>query len=221
MIYFFIGLGILLLGLVTLIIIKLKELKEIVEELVFVSCNELSDTEKGKLNGIADFVIAEKHDEYDFGSYKRGYFYLKPHLKDFDELIFANDSCFGPLYPLREIFGEMETAEKCDFWGITKNRFGLTKSQSGYKTVRRPHIQSYFLVLKKTVFTSKTFDEFMESIRHHDEKNEIGGDYYTFDLLYAIIETANHMVSLKRRCPVISLEDFNFLKHTDSHFCFP
>lgn len=159
------------------VIYYLKELKEIVEELVFVSCNELPDTEKSKLNGIADFVIAEKHDEYDFGSYKRGYFYIKPHLKDFDELIFANDSCFGPLYPLREIFDEMETAETCDFWGITKNRFGLTKSQSGYKTVRRPHIQSYFLVLKKTVFTSKTFDEFMESIRHHDEKNEIVLNY--------------------------------------------
>lgn len=58
------------------VIYYLKELKEIVEELVFVSCNELYDTEKSKLNGIADFVIAEKHDVFFIFSFRRLSFYF-------------------------------------------------------------------------------------------------------------------------------------------------
>ena len=66
------------------VIYYLKALKELAHEIVFVSCKNLSDTEKSKLGGIADFIIAENHDEYDFGSYKRGYLYLKDRLNDFD-----------------------------------------------------------------------------------------------------------------------------------------
>lgn len=155
------------------VIYYLKALKELEHELVFVSCNNLSDTEKSKLDGIADYIITENHNEYDFGSYKRGYLYLKNSLKDFDELIFANDSCYGPLCSLSAVFDEMDREEQCDFWGITKNKFGLIKDRKGYRTIERPHIQSYFLVFSKKVFTSKVFDEFMQSIKPLDNKNEV------------------------------------------------
>lgn len=156
------------------VIYYLKALKELVQELVFVSCNELSEIEKSKLSGIADFVISEVHNEYDFGSYKRGYLYLKPHLYEYDELIFANDSCFGPLYNLKDVFDEMEVLNDCDFWGITKNRFGLMYSGNNrYKAIERPHLQSYFLVFNKDVFISDVFDRFMNSIKHYECKNEI------------------------------------------------
>lgn len=156
------------------VIYYLKALKELVQELVFISCNELPENEKNKLSGIADFVISEVHDEYDFGSYKRGYLYLKSHINEYDELIFANDSCFGPLYNLKDVFDDMEVLNDCDFWGITKNRFGLKPNgDKGYKAIERPHLQSYFLVFNKNVFTSDVFDKFMNSIKHYDCKNEI------------------------------------------------
>lgn len=155
------------------VIYYLKALKDIVHEIIFVSCNPIVESEKLKLDGIADFIIDEKHDEYDFGSYKRGYLYLKERLNDFDELIFANDSCYGPLYPLGEVFDKMETEEQCDFWGITKNKFGMEKREAKYITVRRPHIQSYFVVFNKNVFQSDVFADFINSIKHYDIKNEI------------------------------------------------
>ena len=88
------------------VIYYVKALKEICEKVVFVSCCELSLEEKEKLNGIADYIIAERHEEYDFGSYKRGFFYLKNNemLNEIDELVFANDSCYGPLFPLKNVF---------------------------------------------------------------------------------------------------------------------
>lgn len=159
------------------VIYYLKALKEVAHEIIFVSCNNLSDTEKSKLDEIADYIIAEKHDEYDFGSYKRGYLYLKNRLNNFDEIIFANDSCYGPLYPFANIFEEMEREEHCDFWGITKNRFGLIKDGKGSRTIQRPHIQSYFLVFSNKVFTSKVFDDFLSSIKHLECKNDIVINY--------------------------------------------
>lgn len=155
------------------VIYYLHELKKIVDTLVFVSCSDLSESEILKVSGIASHVIAEVHDEYDFGSYKRGFFYLKDKLNEYDELIFANDSCYGPLYPLEEVFSKMEL-QGCDFWGITKNRFGrFKKGNNKYVVKKRPHIQSYFLVFSKKVFISNVFYEFMNSITHMSDKNEV------------------------------------------------
>ncbi len=159
------------------VVYYLNALKSVCDTVVFVSCNEIPDPEKSKLDGIAEYIIAENHDEYDFGSYKRGYLYLKERLQDFDELVFANDSCYGPFFPFNEIFEEMEASSDCDFWGITKNRFGAIKKNNKYIGVKREHLQSYFLVFKKNVFLSEVFGEFISSIRHFDEKNDIVINY--------------------------------------------
>ena len=132
------------------VIYYLKALKEIAQNIVFVSCGSLSEYEKNKLNGIASKIIAEHHEEYDFGSYKRGFNYLKDNniLNEIDELILVNDSCFGPFYPFGEIFNDMDKKD-CDFWGITKNNFGYRKVPNHF-FVKRPHIQSYFICLLYT-----------------------------------------------------------------------
>lgn len=156
------------------VVYYLKALRGLCDKLVFVTCNEISDVEMAKLDGLVDFTIAEKHDEYDFGSYKRGFLYLQDagHLANTDELIFANDSCFAPLYPLEPIFEKMEN-QGCDFWGITKNRFGADKKDDKFFTVIRPHIQSYFLVFTKKVFQEPVFADFIKSIKHHEQKMDI------------------------------------------------
>lgn len=151
----------------------LKALKEISSYIVFVSCNPVEN--KNCLDGITDFIIDEQHDEYDFGSYKRGFLHLKDKLDEFDEIIFANDSCFGPLFPLQPIFTRMKNF---DFWGITENKSGFKKfGENKFKSVKRPHLQSYFLNFKKKVFTSETFENFITSIKHHENKNDIIVNY--------------------------------------------
>ena len=153
------------------VVYYVKSLKEAGCDVVFVSCKEITQTELNKLNGLVIHTITENHDEYDFGSYKRGFLYLKPFLNNYDELIFANDSCYGPLYPISEVFAEMEK-KNCDFWGITKNNFGYIKQFKHY-FVRRTHIQSYFIAFKKNVFTQEFFANFINSIKHEQEKRDI------------------------------------------------
>ena len=160
------------------ILFYLKSLRAVCDFIVFVSCNPLAEGERGKLNGLADVIIDEKHSEYDFGSYKRGYFYLKNsgRFEDFDELVFANDSCYGPLYPFEFVFAKM-LQSKADFWGITRNKFGIKSVNGKIKFCRRPHIQSYFFSLRKRAFLSKTVEKFFENVQTQNSKNEIVEKY--------------------------------------------
>lgn len=151
----------------------LKALKDVVDDIIFVSCQNILNKEK--IQNIVSNIIDEEHDEYDFGSYKRGYLYLKNNdlLKNYDELIFVNDSCYGPFHPLENIFSEMENNRKCDFWGITKNIFGIEKIKNKYLLTKRIHLQSYFLCFYKNVFLSDVFYNFIVSIKHENVKKDI------------------------------------------------
>lgn len=153
------------------VIYYLKALKNIASDIIFVSCQNILN--KNALDGLVTHIIEEQHNEYDFGSYKRGYLYLKESLNNYDELIFANDSCFGPFYPFQKIFDKM-SGEKCDFWGITKNNFGTPKGQN---PIKREHIQSYFIVFNKKVFTSNVFCDFINSIKEEKSKKDIIFNY--------------------------------------------
>lgn len=134
-------------------IFYLEALKECVENIIYVCDNPLKNGEKEKLDGLCNVVLADKHGEYDFGSYKRGYLYAKEYnmLENVDELIFCNDSCYAPFNSFEKMFNRMSN-KNCDFWGVAEN------------TDIARHIQSYFIVFKPTIFNSTVFNDFINSI---------------------------------------------------------
>ena len=154
------------------VIFYLKALKEVCNYIIFVSDCTLDISETNKLNGIADYAIAQKHGEYDFGSYKRGFNLAKEKELEFEELLFVNDSCYGPFFPLEPIFETMRK-KNCDFWGITKNLYGICKKGEEYKTCYSPHIQSYFLAFSKKVFNNSCFQNFINCVKPEKCKNDI------------------------------------------------
>lgn len=132
----------------------LSKLRNISNLIIFIGDYLVDEIEKKKLQGIADKIIFERHREYDFGSYKRGFSFLAENnlLESLDELVFCNDSCYGPTQEFSWIFYEM-SERKVDFWGITQNSEFCN------------HIQSYFFVLQKKSFLSTAFKEFIESVK--------------------------------------------------------
>lgn len=154
------------------VIYYLMELKKVVDNIIFVSdCNVKSKEVKKILPYITHSIIG-KHGEYDFGSYKRGVLYAQQNklLEDCDELIFCNDSCYGPLYPLKNVFDTMAQKE-CDFWGLTYNPIGIIKhlSNTPYED-NSPHVQSFFLVFRPQVFNSEIFSNFINNIKKENDK---------------------------------------------------
>ena len=119
----------------------LRHLRTVVDCIVVVGDFALDSSERSKLTGLAEHVIFEPHGEYDFGSYKRGHAYLADTgiLDNTDELIFCNDSWYGPLHGFAWMFQEM-AGRQVDFWGLTQN------------SEFRDHIQSYFVIMTRVDF---------------------------------------------------------------------
>lgn len=140
------------------VVYYLKELHKVVSNIIFVSDNEMEPDETDKLSGIVSKTICLRHDTYDFGSYRIGYYWALENglLDNTDELVLANDSCYGPVFPFENVFEKMGS-KLCDFWGLTDS----------YEDAH--HILSFFLVFKRNVFTSKAFHNFMSGITHQKE----------------------------------------------------
>ena len=136
----------------------LRRLKRVADNIVFIADNNVSLEEEAKLRGMIAYSKCERHGCYDFGSYRRGFEWADKNglLDDADELIFCNDSCYGPIYPFEEVFAKMAQKE-CDFWGLVASR------------EVRFHIQSNFVVFKRNVFTSHCFKEFVCSFEKQEE----------------------------------------------------
>ena len=104
------------------VVYYLKELSKVCDGIIFVADNPIIKSEIGKIKDYVIYAQFKRHNEYDFGSYKKGFIYAKKQglLKSSDELLLCNDSCFGPIYPLDEVFNRM-SKQDCDFWGMIHN----------------------------------------------------------------------------------------------------
>lgn len=101
-------------------------------------------------------IIVKENIGYDFGSWKIGIDAIGD-CSDCVQIVLANDSVYGPLFPLQEMF-EVMNARSCDFWGVTDSY------ELGY------HIQSYFLVFGRNIIRSPAFQQYWESYDFHTSK---------------------------------------------------
>ncbi len=157
------------------VVFYLRELNKITDGIVFIADNEINEEEAKKLDDLTIYYKFERHNEYDFGSYKRGFLYLKESglLNNANEIIFANDSCYGPLKPLDKFIKKWEIENKPDFYGITVNNYGIQYGKTTYTMVKNPHIQSYFFMVTKSIFEKDFFVNFMNSIKSENSKNSV------------------------------------------------
>ncbi len=136
----------------------LNGLKNVADNIIFVCDCQILPQEIEKIKDIVQVCIFKHHGGYDFGSYKLGYKYAldKGLLNNVDELIFCNDSCYGPVFPFEKCFDSMKDT-KCDFWGVVTN--------CNPKKRQPEHLQSFFIVIKSNVFNSDAFSRFMCRIK--------------------------------------------------------
>lgn len=145
------------------VITYLKALNEITDGVVYIADSTLNESEEQKLKGLTIYTQHTRHNEYDWGSYKRGYNWLKRngYLDKATELIFANDSTYAPLGgSFKPMFEEMNKKKELDFWGDSQNK------------AFNPHIQSYFMVFRRPVFLNPAFRSFLNSVKHWEHSSE-------------------------------------------------
>lgn len=75
-------------------------------------------------------------------------------IEAYDELILADDSVYGPLFPLKEFFAAAD-GQDCDYYGVT--RAILSDGRPGA-------LHSYFIGLKKCIFARGALDAFFSRL---------------------------------------------------------
>lgn len=144
----------------------LKELSAI-SDIYYMADNILSKEEKSKIKSYTMGVYGFNHEKYDFGSWQELIKIIGwKKLKEYDELILANDSVFGPLYSIVDFFEKIEKDIEWEVIGITEE--SDVKNNQVYN-----FLQSYFLVIKNHVFTQDYFQKFIQEIKQYNEKSHV------------------------------------------------
>lgn len=165
------------------IIYQLSELKKEVNYIFCVVNGELTEISENKIKGIVDFIYKRENRGNDIGAYKAAIKKIEwLNIRKYDELVIMNFTCFGPIYPFKEVF---EWAEKkdIDFWGLTLDEKSnwLDSKKYLHSNKSRIHYQSNFIVLRKRLLNSKFIENFFNEIPNDTRYIESGCFYeYAF-----------------------------------------
>lgn len=133
----------------------LRLLKEISPNIIYITDNPIKKKEISKLKPYVTHLIATRHQEYDWGSFKRGFNWLKKnnYLSDLASplLILANDSTIPTTNSFAPILADMKQKNP-HFYGLTANQDGTY------------HIQSYFLIITSSMYNHPAFANYLNNV---------------------------------------------------------
>jgi lipopolysaccharide biosynthesis protein len=138
----------------------LRALNRLGTTIVFVSGSpELVPDSVAPLRSICAGIYTRRTLSLDFGSWHLAWSILRRHgwsLDQFDRLVLANDSVFGPLFPLEEMWSSFHGADM----------YGSIESHE-----LAPHLQSFFLAWDLNSRTRPFLDDFWDGFRYIVYKN--------------------------------------------------
>lgn len=121
-------------GVTEMVLMQLREYVRLGFRVVFATASpSVSAEEWSRLCEVAEVVIQRRNHGFDFGAWSDALQVAPLDLGEFDELLLANDSVVGPVFPLDEPLARLRAEGE----GV----FGLTESVQ-----HRTHLQSYFLL---------------------------------------------------------------------------
>ena len=149
------------------VLYQLKKMRPLFEDILFISNSNLSKSDKDKLEKaelISDF-LQRKNSGFDFVAWKDGFQKLGfENVSKFDSVTIMNDTCYGPIWDINEVFEKYDSDSSTDFWGMTNHR----------ATERfKEHLQSYFITFKKQVVQSTEFKNFWSNVREYTNVQDV------------------------------------------------
>lgn len=143
-----------------------KEISCLCQKLIIAINGNIQEESLTRLKKYTNNIWYRENTGFDAGAYKDILLncFSVGKEKQFDELILFNDTFYGPLYPLSDVWGCFEN-ENVDFWGITRYPGGEGPDGKEVPT----HIQSYFLVIRKKMLYSEAFQIFWRAMRYPED----------------------------------------------------
>ncbi|MBR2922358.1 MAG: hypothetical protein IKC10_03450 [Alphaproteobacteria bacterium] len=141
----------------------LRNFKKVCSEVCVVVNGNLEPHSKEELEKLSNKLIIRENKGFDSWAYKDAIEdYGYSNIKKYGELVLCNFTFFGPIYPIDEMFSEMDSRD-CDFWGIHRSRKEPHVYMAGVEICE--HIQSHFMCFKKKIIQSKDFVNYWKSLQ--------------------------------------------------------
>ena len=158
---------------------QLTQMRPLFSKVVFISNSQVSEHDYQKLVDLhlMDNFIQRENVGFDFAAWRDGMTHVGfDDITTYDVVTIMNDTCFGPLWDIKDYYLNYEANDQVDFWGLTNNR----RTKKSRLTQGFPeHIQSYFITFKKPVIASSAFRNFWENVKNHTDVQEVINDYET------------------------------------------
>jgi lipopolysaccharide biosynthesis protein len=140
----------------------LEKLYELKSTIIFVSGSpQLKARSAKKIWHLCAGIFTRRTLSLDFGSWHLAWQHLQDKgwkLENFQQFVLANDSVYGPLFPLSEMFGAFTGA---DMYGVTESN------------ERCNHLQSYFLAWDLNQKTRSFLESFWKDFRYMVLKQDL------------------------------------------------
>ncbi len=120
--------------------------------------------EEEKLAPFCDVIIKRENEGYDITAYKVGFLSVKD-IERFDEVLFFNQSIYGPLFSMENMFCDM-AGRDVDFWGLTRHKGGMASTWDNKPFP--PHLQSFFFAVRGEMLQDGRFKEYWQNLADID-----------------------------------------------------
>lgn len=130
----------------------LRALREHATTIIAVVNGALTGEGRARLEPVVDEIIVRENRGFDIWGYKDGLDAVGEDVADYDEVVLANDTWFGPVQPFGPVFERMER-RPLHFWGMTDHVRVEPHpfTNTGYLPY---HLQSYWVAVRREMFLS-------------------------------------------------------------------
>lgn len=152
---------------------QLEAIRPLFSKVIFISNSPLSmeDEKTLKQAHLIDGIIRRENIGFDFAAWRDGMATIGfEELKLYDSVTLMNDTCFGPLWDMAELYRSFEQDETVDFWGMTNFRQNEQFPE---------HIQSYYLTFLQQVVVSEVFQNFWKNVQNFTHVQDVIDNYET------------------------------------------
>jgi len=162
------------------VVYMIRDLMENLNHISIISNSKILDKELQKFHEFTKDITIRENKGLDAGALYE-YFTTRDDYKEYDEIVILNDTFYGPLYPFKEVFDNMDKKKNLDFWGMTKGYKQIDGWNEYEDGILPEHLQTFFLVLRNKVFTSNAFEKYWKQydIKHMNTFDEVVSKHET------------------------------------------
>jgi len=175
----------------------LNALSKFVSHFVIVCNGLLNEEGRRKLEKFTDDIYLRPNEGYDGGAIQDVFLNLYGwgNVYKFDELIISNDTFYGPIFEMSEMFDKMDS-QNVDFWGVTEQTehlsmkaidtsvHGVDLTEYNEKGLLPKHVQSYFICINERLLKSQDFKQFWENMPKIKDRQDAS---YLYEIPFSVV----------------------------------